>query len=150
MNFHLKPLTQTSSKSYLHTHSSNQFSFAFPTSFTNGSRSRTLTKAGTHSTFPGKSHTGAYTPKRGASLLCSRAAHLTVPHQTKEQPEGADARLWRVSASSGAAAPQAACPYHCHWFAIAIFSTATITMPIHRYFCHQIQLPTLLWYGTMS
>jgi len=37
--------------------------------------------------------------------LCSRAGHLTVPHQVKEQPEEADARLWRVSASFGAAAP---------------------------------------------
>ena len=37
--------------------------------------------------------------------MCSRAAHLTVPHQVKEQPEEADARLRRVSASSGAAAP---------------------------------------------
>ena len=37
--------------------------------------------------------------------MCNRAGHLTVPHQAKEQPEEADARLRRVSASSGTAAP---------------------------------------------
>ena len=62
-------------------------------------------KAGTHSASLKKSHTRAHTAKQGASLLCNRAGHLTVPHQAKEQPEEADARLRRVSASSGTAAP---------------------------------------------
>ena len=62
-------------------------------------------KAGTHSASLKKSHTRAHTAKQGASLLCNRAGLLTVPHQAKEQPEEADARLRRVSASSGTAAP---------------------------------------------
>ena len=62
-------------------------------------------KAGTHSASLKKSHTRAHTAKQGASLLCNRAGHLTVPHQAKEQPEEADACLRRVSASSGTAAP---------------------------------------------
>lgn len=71
----------------------------------NGSRSLSHLKSSTHSALREKSHTTAHTPKHGASLLCSRAGHLTVLHQSKEQPEKADTCLWRVSASSGAAAP---------------------------------------------
>ena len=71
----------------------------------NGPRLLSRVKAGTHSPSPTGSHTAAYTPKQGPSLLCNRAGHLTVPHQAKEQPEEADARLWRVSASSGTTAP---------------------------------------------
>ena len=74
-------------------------------SSTNGPRSLSRVKAGTHSAFGERSHTTAHTAKQGASLLCNRAGHLTVPHQAKEQPEEADARLRRVSASSGTAAP---------------------------------------------
>ena len=41
-----------------------------------------------------------------ASLLPLRGVfHSPLSHLDKEQPEEADARLWRVSASSGAAAP---------------------------------------------
>ena len=52
------------------------------------------------------SHTAAYTPKQGSSL--PRPQHsLELPAKSlpKEQPEEADARLWRVSAFSGVAAP---------------------------------------------
>ena len=75
------------------------------TSCTNGPRSLSLAKVGTPSASLKGSHTTAHTAKQGASLLCNRAGHLTVPHQAKEQPEEADARLWRVSASSDVAAP---------------------------------------------
>ena len=60
----------------------------------------------THSAFGEGSHTAAYTPKQGPSL--PRPQHgLELPAKSspKEQPEEADARLWRVSASSGVAAP---------------------------------------------
>ena len=57
--------------------------------------------------FRAKAHTGAYTPKHMASLLPLRGVfHSSLSHLDKEQPEEADARLWRVSASSGAAAPR--------------------------------------------
>ena len=63
-------------------------------------------KAGTHSAFGEESHTAAHTAKHGPSL--PRPQHgLVLPAKSppKEQPEEADARLWRVSASSGVAAP---------------------------------------------
>ena len=43
----------------------NRFSFRFSTSRTNGSRSLSQTKAGTHSPLLKGSHTRAYTPKQG-------------------------------------------------------------------------------------
>lgn len=54
----------------------------------------------------GKSHTAAHMPKQGLSILRSRQG-LELPSDTtqKEQPKEADVRLWRVSASFGAAAP---------------------------------------------
>ena len=61
---------------------------------------------GTHSAFGEESHTAAHTAKHGPSL--PRPQHgLVLPAKSppKEQPEEADARLWRVSASSGVAAP---------------------------------------------
>ena len=45
---------------------SNRFSSRFSTSLTNGPRSLSLPKAGTHSALCEKSHTAAYTAKQGA------------------------------------------------------------------------------------
>ena len=50
-----------------------EFSFSAKL-LTNTSRSLSLTKAGTHSALPEKSHTAAHTPKHGASLLPLREA----------------------------------------------------------------------------
>ena len=47
---------------------SNRFSSRFSTSLTNGPRSLSRVKAGTHSAFGERSHTAAYTPKQGPSL----------------------------------------------------------------------------------
>ena len=52
-----------------------------------------------------ESHTAPYTPKHRASLLPLRCVfHSPLSHLGKERPEKADARLRRVSASSGVAA----------------------------------------------
>ena len=78
----------------------------FNTSGTNAPRLLSPVKVGIHSAFGEKSHTAAHTPKHGPSL--PRPQHgLVLPAKLppKEQPEEADARLWRVSASSGVAAP---------------------------------------------
>ena len=78
----------------------------FGVSGTNGPRSLSRVKTGTHSAFREESHTAAHTAKHGPSL--PRPQHgLVLPAKSppEEQPEEADARLWRVSASSGVAAP---------------------------------------------
>ena len=63
-------------------------------------------KAGTHSALLKGSHTAAHTPKQGASLPRPQCGFvLPAKSPPKEQPEKADARLWRASASSGVAAP---------------------------------------------
>ena len=106
MVFRPKPFPQISPKSYRHNAVPNRFSSRFSTSRTNSPRSLSRVKAGTHSAFGEGSHTAAYTPKQGPSL--PRPQHgLELPAKSspKEQPEEADARLWRVSASSGVAAP---------------------------------------------
>ena len=69
---------------------------AFSTSGTNAPCSLSQVKAGTHSASLKKSHTRAHTAKQGASLLCNRAGHLTVPHQAKEQPEETDVHAYGV------------------------------------------------------
>ena len=56
---------------------SNRFSSRFSTSLTNGPRSLSLPKAGTHSPFRERSHTRAHTPKQGPSL--PRPQHGLVP-----------------------------------------------------------------------
>ena len=53
-------------KSYRYNAVPNRSSLRFSTSRTNGSRSLSLPKVGTHSAFGEKSHTTAYTAKHGA------------------------------------------------------------------------------------
>ena len=101
-----KSLPRISPKSYCYNAVPNRFSSRFSTSRTNGLRSLSRAKAGTHSAFGEELHTAAHTAKHGPSL--PRPQHgLVLPAKSppKEQPEEADARLWRVSASSGVAAP---------------------------------------------
>ena len=127
--FRPKAFPQISPKSYRHNAVPNRFSSRFSTSLTNGPHSLSFTKASTHSAFRERSHTTAHTAKQGASLLCNRAGHLTVPHQAKEQPEEADARLWRVSAFSDVAAPlgcaASSAIWRCCFFSLCV-----------RYFLH--------------
>ena len=60
----------------------------------------------THSPSLKKSHTAAHTPKQGPSLPWPQQGFvLPAKSSPKGKPEEADARLWRVSASSGVAAP---------------------------------------------
>ena len=94
----------------------------FNTSGTNAPRSLSQAKAGTHSAFGERSHTAAHTAKHGPSL--PRPQHgLVLPAKLppKEQPEEADARLWRVSASSGVAAPLG-CVIFLQFGDVAVFS----------------------------
>ena len=67
MAFRSKSFPQISSKSYRHNAVSNHFSSRFSTSRTNGPRSLSRVKVGTHSAFGEGSHTAACTPKQGPS-----------------------------------------------------------------------------------
>ena len=60
-----KSLPRISPKSYCYNAVPNRFLAHFSTSRTNGPRSLSQTKAGTHSPFGEGSHTAAYTPKQG-------------------------------------------------------------------------------------
>ena len=64
--FRPKAFPQISPKSYRHNAVPNRFSSRFSTSLTNGPRSLSRVKAGTHSPFGEESHTTAHTPKQGA------------------------------------------------------------------------------------
>ena len=60
-----KSLPRISPKSYCYNAVPNRFLAHFSTSRTNGPRSLSRAKAGTHSPSPTGSHTAAYTPKHG-------------------------------------------------------------------------------------
>ena len=60
-----KSLPRISPKSYCYNAVPNRFLVHFSTSRTNGPRSLSRAKAGTHSPFRGRSHTRAYTAKHG-------------------------------------------------------------------------------------
>ena len=66
--FSLKTVHANIAKKSLPQCCSKPLFIAFSTSRTNGSRSRSLPKVGTHSAFGEKSHTTAYTPKQGPSF----------------------------------------------------------------------------------
>ena len=90
--FSPKSFLHISSKSYRHNAVSNRFLFRFSTSRTNGLRSRSRVKAGTHSPLLKGSHTAAYTPKQGAfrmgvvSLPSERSARSpTSPGRVSER-----------------------------------------------------------------
>ena len=67
--FSLKPFPQISSKSCRRNSVPNRFSSRFSTSLTNGPRSLSRVKAGTHSPLLKRSHTRAHAAKQGPSLL---------------------------------------------------------------------------------
>ena len=63
---------------------------------------------------PRTAHTAAHTPKQEPSLpRPQHSLELPAKSSPKEQPEEADARLWRVSASSGVAAPLGCVIFFC-------------------------------------
>ena len=101
-----KSLPRISPKSYCYNAVPNRFLAHFSTSRTNGPRLLSRAKAGTHSAFGEGSHTAAHTAKQGPSLPWPQQGFvLPAKSSPKGKPEEADARLWRVSASSGVAAP---------------------------------------------
>ena len=87
-----KSLPRISPKSYCYNAVPNRFLAHFSTSRTNGPRSLSRVKAGTHSAFGEGSHTAACTPKQGAfrmgvvSLLSERSARSpTSPGRVSER-----------------------------------------------------------------
>ena len=62
---HLKSLPRISPKSYRYNSVPNRFSSHFSASRTNGPRSLSRVKAGTHSALGERSHTAAHSPKHG-------------------------------------------------------------------------------------
>ena len=65
---------------------------AFSASLTNGPRSLSCVKAGTHSAFGEESHTAAHTAKHGCFTLAVTWRISLLSHLDKEKPEEADAR----------------------------------------------------------
>ena len=113
-SFSLKIVPATIAKKLPSQRCSQPFLIAFSTSRTNGPHSLSQMKAGTHSAFGEKSHTTAHTPKQEPSLpRPQHSLELPAKSSPKEQPEEADARLWRVSASSGVAAPLGCVIFFC-------------------------------------
>ena len=78
--FRPKPFPQISPKSYRHNAVPNRFSSRFSTSRTNGPRSLSRVKAGTHSAFGEGSHTAAYTAKQGRFRWGWYHYSRSVPH----------------------------------------------------------------------
>ena len=90
--FRPNPFPRISPKSYRHNAVPNRISSHFSAPRTNGPRSLSRVKAGTHSAFGEGSHTAAYTPKQGAfrmgvvSLLSERSARSpTSPGRVSER-----------------------------------------------------------------
>ena len=126
-------------KSYRHNAVPNRSSSQFSTSRTNGPRSLSRVKAGTHSAFGEGSHTTAYTSKRGPSLLRSQLGFvLPAKSPPKGKPEKTDAHQWRVSAFSGVAAPLGC--------AVLIVSQFTLYISAYR-LCATLNLSVGYWRG---
>ena len=75
-----KSLPRISPKSYRHNAVPNHFSSRFLTSLTNGSRSLSQVKLGTHSAFRERSHTRAYTAKQGVFQMGGGITTLGLFH----------------------------------------------------------------------
>ena len=86
--FSLKTVHANIAKKSLPQCCSKPLFIAFSTSRTNGSRSRSLPKVGTHSAFGEKSHTTAYTPKQGRFGRGWYHYPRTVPHVHKHPRAG--------------------------------------------------------------
>ena len=86
--FRPKPFPQISPKSYRHSAVSNRFLFRFSTSRTNGPRSLSRVKVGTHSAFGKRSHTAAHTVKQGCFGRGWYHYPRSVPHVHKHPRAG--------------------------------------------------------------
>ena len=79
-----KSLPRISPKSYCYNAVPNRFLAHLSTSRTNGPRSLSRVKAGTHSAFGERSHTAAHTPKQGGRFGRGRYYYpRSVPHVHK-------------------------------------------------------------------
>ena len=83
-----KSLPRISPKSYCYNAVPNRFLAHFSTSRTNGPRSLSRAKAGTHSAFGEGSHTAAHTPKQGPSGRGRYHYPQSVPHVHKHPRAG--------------------------------------------------------------
>ena len=114
---HLKSLPRISPKSYRHNfqlkaffnfaHKRPTFAFTSESGYTLGSLRKIA-------------HNGSY-GETGGSVLVTAWSILLPPHLGKEKSEEADARLWRVSASSGAAAPLGCVALVANSFTVCVF-----------------------------
>ena len=99
-----KSLPRISPKSYCYNAVPNRFLAHFSTSRTNGPRSLSRAKAGTHSPFRGRSHTRAHTPKQGCFGWGWYHYSRSVPHVHQHPRAGyQDGKLCRVWALVGCA-----------------------------------------------
>ena len=129
-----KSLPRIWPKSYRHNTVPNRFSSRFLTSLTNGPRSLSQTKAGTHSPSPTGSHTRAYTAKQGRF----RWGRYYYPRRALRAVETLDGRLSK----------RLTCRFLRSGEQRSLRSAYFLR--IHRIFCWQFQLQTLLRYGTIS
>ena len=92
--FSSKPFPQISPKSYRHNAGPNRFSSRFSTSRTNGPRSLSQAKVGTHSPSPTGLHTRAYTPKHGAFQM----GVVSLPSERPARSQTSPGRVseWRT------------------------------------------------------
>ena len=102
-----KSLPRISPKSYRHNAVSNRFSSRFSTSRTNGPRSLSRAKAGTHSPSPTGSHTAAYTPKQGPSGQGRYHYPRRIPHVHEHPRAGCqNGKFCRFWVLAGGALPK--------------------------------------------
>ena len=86
LTFRPNPFPRISPKSYRHNAVPNRFSSRFSTSRTNGPRSLSRVKAGTHSAFGEGSHTTAHTPKQGAFRMGALLLPSTRTARSRTSP----------------------------------------------------------------
>ena len=129
-----KSLPRISPKSYCYNAVPNRFLAHFSTSRTNGPRLLSRAKAGTHSPSPTGSHTAAYTAKQGRFGW----GRYYYPRRALRAVETLDGRLSK----------RLTCRFLRSGEQRSLRSAYFLR--IHRIFCWQFQLQTLLRYGTIS
>ena len=129
-----KSLPRISPKSYGYNAVPNRFLAHFSTSRTNGPRSLSRAKAGTHSPSPTGSHTAAYTAKQGRF----RWGRYYYPRRALRAVETPDGRLSKRLTCRFLRSGEQRSLRSAYFFRI------------YRIFCRQFQLQTLLRYGTIN
>ena len=129
-----KSLPRISPKSYGYNAVPNRFLAHFSTSRTNGPRSLSRAKAGTHSSLLKGSHTTAHTAKQGRFGW----GRYYYPRRALRAVETPDGRLSK----------RLTCRFLRSGEQRSLRSAYFLR--IHRIFCWQFQLQTLLRYGTIS